>query len=312
MPSWPVDGVPEPHRPVSLPAATVLAVGAERHASDRSRSWREAAGARRSAWCCSGGEVPLSRLVGARSARRRRSSAGAGVSGSRLAVPGASADLPRSVRTSVRGSRSPWPCRESASLLASRDRAPPARDAREAPTTASSAAAARQRPATTGFRRHHRQARSDRPDRPRHDRLAGQEPPQVLGQRGGRVVPLGRVLLQALQRDRLDVARQARHQPRRRHRLGRLDLLERLQHRRPPERRAAGQQLVEDRPQRVDVGRRADLPWSCPRPARGPCSWASPGSSRSASAPTRRPAAWPGRSRRPWACRRASAGCWPA
>ena len=51
-----------------------------------------------------------------------------------------------------------------------------------------------------------------------------------------------------------------RHQPRRRHRLGRLDLLERLQDRRPPERRAAGQQLVQDRPQRVDVGERADLP----------------------------------------------------
>ena len=57
------------------------------------------------------------------------------------------------------------------------------------------------------------------------------------------------------------------HQPRRRHRLGRLDLLERLQHRRPPERRPAGQQLVEDRPQGVDVGRRADasrdLPSAC-------------------------------------------------
>ena len=36
-------------------------------------------------------------------------------------------------------------------------------------------------------------------DRPRHDRLAVEEPPQVLGQRRGRVVALLRLLLQALQ-----------------------------------------------------------------------------------------------------------------
>ena len=36
-------------------------------------------------------------------------------------------------------------------------------------------------------------------DRPGHDRLAGEEPPQVVGQRGGRGVALARLLLQALQ-----------------------------------------------------------------------------------------------------------------
>ena len=95
------------------------------------------------------------------------------------------------------------------------------------------------------------------PSRP--DRPVFQESPQVLGQGLGRAVPLRRVLLQALQGDRLQVARRARHQPRRRHRLGRLDLLERLQDRRPPERRTTDQEFVQDHAQRVDVGERADL-----------------------------------------------------
>ena len=97
-------------------------------------------------------------------------------------------------------------------------------------------------------------------DPPRPDRLVGQEPPQVLRQGGrGRVAP-GRLLVEALQADRLEVARQLRHQPRRRHRLAPLDLLQGLQRRGGPERRPAGQQLVEDRPQGVDVRRRARLP----------------------------------------------------
>ena len=57
--------------------------------------------------------------------------------------------------------------------------------------------------------------------RPRPDRLAGQEPPQVVGQRLRRGVSPRRVLLQALQADRLQVARQPRLEPRRRHRLDR-------------------------------------------------------------------------------------------
>ena len=59
-----------------------------------------------------------------------------------------------------------------------------------------------------------------------------------------------------------------------------VDLLERRQRGRAPERRPAGQHLVEDRPQRVDVGRRADPPGRPVAPAPGPCSWACPGSRR--------------------------------
>ena len=107
------------------------------------------------------------------------------------------------------------------------------------------------------------------------------------------------VLLQAFQADRLQVARHVRAQPRRRHGLGRGDQLERLQRRIAQERRPAGQRLVEDRPQRIDVGGRAHRPANAPRPAPVPCSWASPSPGRSRSAPSRRPAAWPARSRPP-------------
>ena len=123
----------------------------------------------------------------------------------------------------------------------------------------SSVATAAARPATTGFRRHHRQARSAEPtgratigsparNRRRSSASAAAEPYRFAGsfcRHFSAIVSTSRG--------------SARHQPRRRHRLGRLDLLERLQHRRPPERRAADQQLVQDRPQGVDVGERADL-----------------------------------------------------
>ena len=104
----------------------------------------------------------------------------------------------------------------------------------------------------------------------------------------------------------------ARHQPRRRHRLGRLDLLERLQDRRPPERRAADQELVQDRPQGVDVGERADLLGLALGLLRGHVA------GRAQDRLGRRQArlgvqdSWPGRSRRPWACRRRRSGCWTA
>ena len=61
--------------------------------------------------------------------------------------------------------------------------------------------------------RHHRIAPAPPPGplrlthRPRQDRLAGQEPAQVLGQSRAPSVPLARLLLQALQADRLQVAR---------------------------------------------------------------------------------------------------------
>ena len=99
----------------------------------------------------------------------------------------------------------------------------------------------------------------DRSHRPSHDRLARLESPEVFGQGLTRFVAFGRVLLKAFQGDRLDVARKSRHQPRRRDRLGRLHLLERVEQSRAPERRAAGEEFVEHRPQRVEVRRRADL-----------------------------------------------------
>ena len=64
-------------------------------------------------------------------------------------------------------------------------------------------------------------------------------------------------------------------------------LLDRLRRRLRPERRPAREQLVEDRPQGVDVRGRPDRAASRPGPARGPCSSASPAGPRSGSAPAR-------------------------
>ncbi len=118
--------------------------------------------------------------------------------------------------------------------------------------------------------RHHRVAAAPSPgplrpmDPPRQDRLARPISPQVLRQCGGVGIPPRRLLLEALQADRLDVARQARDQPRGGDRLDRLDLLERLQQRGGLERRPAGQQLVQDRAQRIHVRGRSDVPGVAP------------------------------------------------
>ena len=134
-------------------------------------------------------------------------------------------------------------------------------------------------------------------DPPRADRLAGLEPAQVFRQLRGGLVSLARLLGEALQADGLEVARQAGHQPRGRHRLGRLDLLQGLQRRRAPEWRPAGQAARRGWPRARRCRPRGRPAWLGPRPARAPCSWASPGWTRSGSAPTRSPAPWPGRSR---------------
>ena len=68
----------------------------------------------------------------------------------------------------------------------------------------------------------------------------------------------------------------------------------------------AGQELVEDRPQGVDVGRRRRPVRVAPRPAPAPCSWASRGPSGSGSGRCRSRGSWPGRNRRSWAGRRPS------
>ena len=121
--------------------------------------------------------------------------------------------------------------------------------------------------------RHRRQRRGQRPvplapppaplparHRPGRHRPAGQEPAQVVGQRRGRRVPAGRVLLQALQAHRLQVAGHLRAA------AGptgsgaswitRFRVVDR---RVAAERRAAGEQFVQDRPERLHVGRRPDL-----------------------------------------------------
>ena len=86
------------------------------------------------------------------------------------------------------------------------------------------------------------------------DRLVGEEPPQVLGHRLGRLVPRLGVLLDRLEHDRLQVARDPGiERPGPRRLLG-LDLLDQLEPVRRVERRAEREQLVERQPQGVDVG----------------------------------------------------------
>ncbi len=96
-------------------------------------------------------------------------------------------------------------------------------------------------------------------DRPRHDRLAGAEAAEVLGHRRDVGIPPRRVLLERPQADRLQVARHPRQELRGGHRLGVADQVERVQDRRPPERRPAGEHLVERGPQGVLVGGRPGL-----------------------------------------------------
>ena len=72
-------------------------------------------------------------------------------------------------------------------------------------------------------------------------------------------VPPRRLLLQALQADRLQVARNRCVEPPRRHRLVADDLDHRVHRRGRLERRPAGDQGIEGRPQGIHVGRRTDL-----------------------------------------------------
>jgi hypothetical protein len=96
-------------------------------------------------------------------------------------------------------------------------------------------------------------------DRSGLDRLAAQVAGQVVGQVAGPGVALARLLLQALERHRLEVARHLEVQPPRGDGVLVADLLEGVVDAVPLERRPARQRLVQDRPQRVDVGGGADL-----------------------------------------------------
>ena len=149
--------------------------------------------------------------------------------------------------------------------------------------------------ASAGFRRHHRQACSAGLDAPGQDRLVGQEPPQVLGHLLGRGVPLGRLLGDRLQDDRLQVARDASGRAcaarsGRRAAPGRSAWPGS-----PPGRGLQRQQLVEGRPpgrRRRSAGRTSR------RTAPAPCSAGCRRCRRSASG-RRSPRPWPGRSRSP-------------
>ena len=92
-----------------------------------------------------------------------------------------------------------------------------------------------------------------RADPPRLDRPPLHEPPHVLDQCPRVGVPPPRIFVQALQADRLQVARHLRVQPRGRHRLLGDHLPLRLRGRLSPERRPPGEHLVEDGAERVDV-----------------------------------------------------------
>ena len=131
--------------------------------------------------------------------------------------------------------------------------------------------------ARVGFRRAHLASRSTAPAARTLTGSPAANRPQVGRQRRRRRVALGRVLLQALQADQLQVARQA------------LAPASPAARARPPspsaavaiwsgavERAGPGQALVEDRAQGVDVGLRADELGRRPGPARGPCTPACP------------------------------------
>ena len=106
------------------------------------------------------------------------------------------------------------------------------------------------------------------------DWLAGQEAAQVHGQLPRIGVALMGLFLQALQADRLQVARDFRLEPRGGDGGLTGDQHDRLQRRRAMERRPAGELVVQDRAQGVDVGRRSQPHGSGRWPVRGPCRWA--------------------------------------
>ena len=111
--------------------------------------------------------------------------------------------------------------------------------------------------ASAGLRRHHRQSRSARPTGRAWIGSPLQKPPQVVGQLPRRGVAPARLLGHRLQADRLQVAGDVVVEAPRAARLVVQHLVQ--QHpRRAAERQLAGQQLVEDHAQAVDVAAAVD------------------------------------------------------
>ena len=104
-------------------------------------------------------------------------------------------------------------------------------------------------------------------DTGRLDDVALKEPLQVVGKRLGRGIAVLGHLLEAFQADGLELTGNVRDKLVGRHRIALEDLDDGLHHARRVERRPAAQQLVEDGPQAIDVGRRrrsiCDAPQAC-------------------------------------------------
>jgi hypothetical protein len=82
---------------------------------------------------------------------------------------------------------------------------------------------------------------------------------QVVGQVESRLIALFRLLFQAFQADRLQIAGRLRLQESQRDGVVLADLLESFHQRRTLERRPSREQFIQNHAQRIDVGGRPDL-----------------------------------------------------
>ena len=96
-------------------------------------------------------------------------------------------------------------------------------------------------------------------DRPRSNWIAGKEPAQLFGELSGRGIAAAGVFFQAFQTNRFQIARHAGTQTAGTGWLGRANLLESLKRRLRLERGPAGEEFVQDRAERVDIGGGPDV-----------------------------------------------------
>ena len=133
--------------------------------------------------------------------------------------------------------------------------------------------------------------------RPGLDGAALEEGVKIVGQGPGAAVAPGRILLQALQADGFQIAGQLLLQARGGHRFGHAHHVQGVHGAVAAEGRPARQQVIEHRPQRVDVGGRGRPAACSPGLARGPCRRECRGRPRRPSGRRLAGAAWPDRSR---------------